>query len=242
MAGEKPPLFDRDHVLSAVHDQSRPADAWQQALHVDQHQRLGQSPGHGRTGRRALETSLFPARPWIICLAAGKQLDRRPGPPDSSGHAQLFHGPRRRPVGGRPVKDQAANRFVMGDREPYGDRPALGESEQDRPLHTGLSDHGGQVGIALLEGREFLDRIRQSSAAFVEAHHAGEGRETTDERAAGAVLPLHLQVRREAGNDHYGLPMTEDLVGDVRPAPSGVASNRCSAMPPLTVPPEFPGF
>ena len=100
--------------------------------------------------------------------------------------------------------------------EPYGDRPALGESEQNRPVHTGISDHRGQVGIALLEGREFLDRIRQSGAAFVEAHHGGKGRKTTDERAAGAVLPLHLQVRREARNYHYGRPMTEDLVSDVR--------------------------
>lgn len=115
---------------------------------------------------------------------------------------------------------------MMGDREPYGDRPALGESEQNRPVHAGIGDHRGQVGIALLEGGEFLDRIRQSGAAFVEAHHGGEGRQTTDKGAAGAVLPLHLQVRREARNDHHGRPMTEDLVSDVRPAPSGVASNR----------------
>jgi hypothetical protein len=106
---------------------------------------------------------------------------------------------------------------------------------------TGSSDHRSQVGIALLEGREFLDRIRQSGAAFVEAHHGSEGRKTTYEGAAGAVLPLHLQVRREPGNDHQGRPMAEDLVSDVRPAPSGVASNgfRHAA---LTVPPEIPGF
>src|SRR5580700_7735718 len=104
--------------------------------------------------------------------------------------------------------------------------PPFGEAEQHRTVRAGLGDHRGQVGVALLEGREFLDRIRQSGAAFVEAHHGGEGRQATDEGAAGAVLPLHLQVRREPGNDHHARAMTEDLVSDVRPAPSGVASNR----------------
>ena len=165
--------------------------------------------GWARTSARDAGVPQVSATPCSMCSSVGSADSRAP----SRSAPSVANSTSRSTKAGIGGGEQGAHRAALGDRR------RAPRARRTRGLH-----HRAHVVHALLQRRHALEAVGHALAALVEADHAEALRQAPQHARVVVVLPVRLEVRDDAGDEHQVLrTAAEHLVGDAQAVALGVA-------------------